>query len=68
MKRHLRLFNPLQTMGLLGKMYVYTPKGTLTLTRSSVTLEYPNNKDAVVTGLAQWVVAKHNLWHLCHRN
>jgi len=55
-------------MGLLGKMYVYTPKGTLVLTRPSVTLEYPNNKDAVVTGLAQWVVAKHNLWHLCHRN
>jgi len=68
MKRHLRLYNALPTMGLLGKMYVYLPSKTLVLNRSAVTLDYINNKDAIVVALAEYVVAKNGLWHLVRKN
>lgn len=68
MKRYLRLYTPLQAMGFQGKMYVYTPHGTLTLNRSAVTLDYPDNKTAIVVALAKYVVVKHGLWHLVRKN
>jgi hypothetical protein len=55
-------------MGFQGKMYVYTPHGTLTLNRSAVTLDYPDNKNAIVVALAKYVVVKHGLWHLVRKN
>lgn len=55
-------------MGCLGKMYVYLPSKTLVLNRSAVTLDYINNKDAIVVALAEYVVAKNGLWHLVRKN